>query len=292
MAECVTSYRATLGEGPLWVASRNALYWIDIREDTLLRYEPATGRTGLMKLPARPTALVEHAAGHLVVSFKKGLGAVDFDLQRAWTLPIEGVDFAREDFNDAACDASGRLWIGTRDPDPAPRARVGKLYRVGPGLRARCMDEGFVISNGRAWSPDGATFYHTDSMPGRIDAYDFDAASGSLSNRRVFIDYTGRGFRPDGCTVDAEGCLWVAEVEGSRVARYSPRGELLQRVELPVRKPSSVMFGGDDLRTLFITTVSAGLTSEEASAQPLAGGLFAHRSDVPGLPEHPFRSSP
>jgi sugar lactone lactonase YvrE len=289
VADCVTGYRATLGEGPLWVASRGALYWLDIREDTLLRYEPKEARTTRMKLPARPTALAEHAEGFLLVSFKKAFGAADFDLQRTWSLALTGVDFSKEDFNDAACDAAGRLWIGTRDPDPVPRARVGRLYRVGAGLRAECMDEGFVISNGRAWSPDGRTFYHTDSIPGRIDAYDFDPEAGTIANRRMLIDYEGRGFRPDGCTVDAEGCLWVAEVEGWRVARYSPRGELLQAVELPVRKPSSVMFGGDGLRTLFITTVSAGLTSEELLAQPLAGGLFAHRTDVPGLPEHPFR---
>ena len=150
------------------------------------------------------------------------------------------------------------------------------------------MDEGFVISNGRAWSPDDKTMYHTDSVPGRIDAYDFDLAAGTLSNRRVLIDYAGKGCRPDGCTVDAQGCLWVAEVEGWRVARYRPDGTLDSQIALPFRKPSSVMFGGDDLRTLFITSVTAGLSEQELAQQPNAGMLMAVDVGVAGLPEPRF----
>jgi sugar lactone lactonase YvrE len=288
--DAVTHHRATLGEGPLWVASRQALFWIDIHQDTLLRYSLRDDRTDRLVLPARPTSLAEDARGHLLVSYKKGLGAVDFDLQRTWSLPVTGVDFAAEDFNDSACDAHGRLWIGTRDPSPTPGARVGRLYHMGPEFRAKCADQGFVISNGRAWSPDGGTFYHTDSIPGRIDAYDFDVASGQIANRRTFIDYTGKGMRPDGCAVDAEGCLWVAEVEGWRVARYGPDGRLRRVVELPTRKPSSLAFGGEDMRTLFITTISVGLNADEAAAQSLAGALFMLRTDVPGLRKHSFRS--
>lgn len=285
----ITHHLATLGEGPLWVGSRQALYWIDIRQDMLLRYRPDADRTDRLALPARPTSLAEHAAGHLLVSYKKGFGAVDFGLDRTWEIGVTGVNFASEDFNDSACDPMGRLWIGTRDPSPTPGARVGKLYRMGAEGRVRCMDEGFVISNGRAWSPDARTFYHTDSVPGRIDAYDFDPAGGSIANRRTFLDYAGKGFRPDGCTVDADGCLWVAEADAGRVARYDARARLLQTIELPVRKPSSVMFGGSDLRTLFVTTVAAGLSAGEAAAQPLAGALFAIDPGVVGLPEHAVR---
>jgi len=284
----ITDHRATLGEGPLWVAQDRALYWIDIHQELLIRYTPASRQSQVRKLPARPTSLCARHDGGLLISYKTGLGSIDFESGRTQDLPVRGVDFAREAFNDSACDRRGRLWIGTRDPNPVAREPVAKLYRMGSDLEAVCMDEGFVISNGRAWSPDDKTMYHTDSVPGRIDAYDFDLAAGTLSNRRVLIDYAGKGCRPDGCTVDAQGCLWVAEVEGWRVARYRPDGTLDSQIALPFRKPSSVMFGGDDLRTLFITSVTAGLSGQELAQQPNAGMLMAVDAGVAGLPEARF----
>ena len=288
MIKPIPHHRAILGEGPLWVARDRALYWIDIHQELLIRYTPAFGRSEWRKLPARPTSLCAREDGSLLVSYKTGMGSIDFESGRTRELPVRGVDFTREAFNDSACDRRGRLWIGTRDPNPAAAQPVARLYRMGSDLRAQCMDDGFVISNGRAWSPDDRTMYHTDSVPGRIDAYDFDLATGALSNRRVFIDYAGKGCRPDGCTVDAEGCLWVAEVEGWRVARYRPDGTLHRQIALPFRKPSSVMFGGDDLRTLFVTSVTAGLSVEELAQQPNAGMLMAVDVEVPGLPEPCF----
>jgi sugar lactone lactonase YvrE len=284
----IPHYRATLGEGPLWVAEQQALYWIDIHQDNLIRYRPALDRSEVRKLPHRPTSLCVRSDGLLLVSYKAGLGTIDFEAGRAQDLPVSGVDFGREAFNDSACDRLGRLWIGTRDPQPVAAAPVGRLYRMQGDLAAVCVDDGFVISNGRAWSPDGRTMYHTDSVPGRIDAYDFDLESGALSNRRVFVDYAGKGCRPDGCTVDAEGGLWVAEVEGWRVARYRPDGSLDRQVALPFRKPSSVMFGGPGLGTLYVTSVTAGLTPQELEEQPLAGMLVALELGVAGLPEGRF----
>jgi L-arabinonolactonase len=286
--KAIPHYRATLGEGPIWVAARQALYWIDIHQETLIRYLPATDRSDTRKLPQRPTSLCERTDGQLLVSYKTGMGTIEFESGRTQQLQVSGVDFEHEAFNDSACDRLGRLWIGTRDPNPVAATPVGGLYRMGSDLHAVSADRGFVISNGRAWSPDGRTMYHTDSVPGRIDAYDFDLATGSLSNRRVFIDYAGKGCRPDGCTVDAQGCLWVAEVEGWRVSRYRPDGTLERQVELPFRKPSSVMFGGADLRTLYVTSVTHGLTAQEMADQPLAGMLMAIDVDVPGLPEGRF----
>jgi len=284
----IPHYRATLGEGPIWVGDHQALYWIDIHQETLIRYLPALDRSDTRKLPHRPTSLCQRTDGRLLVSYKAGMGAVDFQSGQAQELRLSGVDFEHEAFNDSACDRLGRLWIGTRDPNPVAVNPVAKLYRLGSDLRAESVDRGFVISNGRAWSPDNKTMYHTDSVPGRIDAYDFDLATGTISGRRVLIDYAGKGCRPDGCTVDAEGCLWVAEVEGWRVSRYRPDGVLVRQIELPFRKPSSVMFGGNDLRTLFVTSVTHGLTPQELSEQPLAGMLMAIDVGVPGLPETHF----
>jgi len=284
----IPHHRATLGEGPIWAADEQALYWIDIHQDRLIRYAPTPDRSEVRALPHRPTSLALLGNGRLLVSYKTGAGIVDFASGQHCDVEIHGVDFTREAFNDSACDSLGRLWIGTRDPAAAAAAAVGRLYRVDADLQATCVDDGFVISNGRAWSPDGCTLYHTDSVPGRIDAYDFDVVSGSLSQRRVFLDYRDSGCRPDGCTVDAEGGLWVAEVEGWRVARYLPTGELDRRIALPFRKPSSVAFGGPDLRTLFVTSVTAGLTDQERQDQAHAGMLTAIDVDTPGLAEHRF----
>ena len=147
----------------------------------------------------------------------------------------------------------------------------------------------FVVSNGIVFSPDGRTLYHTDSRPGRIDRYDFDVDTGTLSNRRVFLDYADEGGRhPDGCTVDAQGGLWVAEINGWRVARYTPEGRLDRELRVPVSKPTSVMFGGKDLSTLFITTMRFGLPDDELERQPFAGRLFRADPGFTGVPEHEF----
>jgi sugar lactone lactonase YvrE len=145
-----------------------------------------------------------------------------------------------------------------------------------------------VVSNGIAFSPDWRTMYHADSRPGRIYAYDYDVASGKPTRRRLLIDYAGLGRRPDGCTVDAEGFLWVAEIDGARLGRYAPDGRLEQTVMLPVSKPASVAFGGADLRTLFITTISYGLAP---GAEAWAGMLLSIRVDVAGLAEPGFSGS-
>jgi sugar lactone lactonase YvrE len=131
--------------------------------------------------------------------------------------------------------------------------------------------------------------YHADSRPGRIDAYEFDVATGTLGACRRFLDYAGKGRRPDGCTTDADDFLWVAEIDGGRVARYAPDGTLEREIMLPVSKPSSVAFGGPDLSILFITTISYGLTEAERVAQPWAGKLLAVHTPFRGLPEPPFR---
>ena len=147
---------------------------------------------------------------------------------------------------------------------------------------------GITLSNGIAWSPDDRTLYHCESRPGLVYAYDYDADTGQPSNRRVLIDFTGKGYHSDGCTVDSEGFLWVAEVGGGKVGRYAPDGRRVGEVVLPISRVSSVMFGGPDLRTLFITTMRYRLTPEELAVQPLAGQVFSVDPGVQGIAEVEF----
>jgi sugar lactone lactonase YvrE len=282
----VTDFAAVIGEGPLWSPHHAALYWIDTVTRKLMRMRAPFEKSEIRDLPYRPSCLASLPDGRLLVGYKKGVGLFDFDRGQALQLPLEGVSFENEIFNDGACDAAGRLWIGTRDRNVS--SPLGALYRIGPDLKAERQADKLIVSNGLAWSPDGRTMYHTDSRPGRIDAYDFDMKAGRISNRRVFMDYASKHGHADGCTMDAEGCLWVAEVEGSRVARYSPEGKLDREIRLPVPKPTSVMFGGEKLSTLFVTSMRYGLSEEELAAAPNSGMIMAIDLDVQGLPEPDF----
>jgi sugar lactone lactonase YvrE len=283
----VADFVAIVGEAPIWSAQEQALYWIDGHQRHLMRLHWPTQTAERRPLPYRPSCLALLPGGGLLVGYKKGIGTFDFTSGRAVALPAGGVDLDVVSFNDGACDAAGRLWIGTRHRDASEP--VGALYRIGPGMAVRRVVDGLIVSNGIAFSPDGRTLYLTDSRPGRIDAYEFDPTTGTLGARRHLLDYAGKGCRPDGCTVDAEGFLWVAEIDGGRVARYDPNGVLERTIDLPVRKPSSVAFGGPDLAVLFITTISYGLDDAQRAAQPWAGRLLAVDAGCRGLPEPAFR---
>ena len=273
---------AIVGESPTWSAREQALYWIDGQQRRVMRLRAETGDVEMRELPFRPSCLVLQPERGVLIGYKKGLGRFDFDTGEAQALPVPGVDLETVSFNDGTCDPAGRLWIGTRHRDASQPD--GALYRVGTDLAITRIRGGLVVSNGIAFSPDGRTMYHIDSRLGRIDAYDFDVDTGTVSGLRVLRDYQGLGRRPDGCTVDAQGFLWVAEIDGARVARYAPDGTLDRTIALPVSKPSSVGFGGADLRTMFITTISYGVTGREA----WAGKLLSVRVEVPGVPERAF----
>jgi sugar lactone lactonase YvrE len=278
---------AITGEAPIWSAQEQALYWIDGQQRQIMRLSMPARIAEVRRLPYRPSCLALLPERGLLIGYKKGIGTFDFATGEAVALPLHDVVLDIVSFNDGACDAAGRLWIGTRHRDAS--APVGALYCIGPGMTVRRVIDGLIVSNGIAFSPDGRTMYHTDSRPGRIDAYAFDPDNGSLGSCRRLIDYAGKGRRPDGCTVDADGFLWVAEIDGARVARYAPDGTLEREIALPVSKPSSVAFGGTDLSTLFITTIRYGLTDAQRSAQPWAGKLLAVETGFRGLPEPPFR---
>ena len=283
----VHDFTAMLGEGLLWAPREQALYWLDTAQKKLVRVRSPYRTSEVRDLPYRPSSLALLPDGELLVAYKKGIGRFAFSSGRAEQFALEGVGLDSASFNDGACDSAGRLWIGTRASNGVDP--VGALYSIGKGLRANRAVEGLVVSNGIAWSPDERTMYHVDSRPGRIDAYDFDVQTGMLSNRRTFQDYAGRGRRPDGCTVDSEGFLWVAEIDGARIARYAPDGSWEREIMLPVQRPTNVAFGEKDLATLFITSMRFGLAEAELATQPDAGKLMMLRPGVRGVPERSFR---
>ena len=275
----------------MWSATENCLFWLDNIGKRIYRLHSATGRVETRVVPFAPSAIYPHVDGGCLLVTKKGLALFDFSSGAVRSIPVTAIDFSRERFNDGVCDPRGRLWIGTRDADYG--APNGGLYCVMPDLSVIRHETGFVLSNGIALSPDGRTMYHVETRPGRIDALDIDVAAGQTGNRRVLVTYpqTADGPSPDGCTVDAEGGLWVAEVRAGRVVRFLPDGRFDREVRLPVSKPTSVMFGGAGLSTLFITSMRFGLTETQLADEPGAGGLLAVDVGVRGLPEYAFGSA-
>ena len=285
-ARCVWGAGAILGEGPLWSPSHNALYWVDVKGQRLQRYDLETGAQHGWPMPQRIGWVVERAAGGLVAGFKSGFAFLDEQTLEITPIVDPEPELPGNRLNDAKVDPWGRIWAGTMDD--AETSPTGALYRLDPDLRCSRWDEGYVVSNGPAFSPDGKTLYHTSSATREIFAFDL-AADGSLSNKRLFLHFRPEDGYPDGMTTDAEGGLWVAHWEGWRVSRFHPDGTLDRQVPIPVSRVTSATFAGSELNRLFVTTASIGLSEAERREQPLAGGLFELRPGVTGLPPYRFQ---
>lgn len=288
---CVSTSPSILGENPLWDEVSGRLFSIDCMSRKLFCHDVDGARQDEWILPRTPGSFALRAGSGgggsgMLMAYRRGLAFIEPGTGMLDEIPTPGIDFAKEVFNDGKCDRQGRFWTGTMDREVTEP--VGALYRVDPDLRVTRMDDGITLSNGIAWSPDDRTMYYCDSRPGRIWAYDYDIAIGSIENRRVFADFADRKGRPDGCTTDAEGGLWVAEVGAGQVVRFDPSGREVSAVALPVSRPTSVMFGGPGLRTLFVTSMRYGLSAEAARDEPQAGCIFAAELDVAGLPTARF----
>ncbi|NMM03899.1 SMP-30/gluconolactonase/LRE family protein [Paraburkholderia sp. RP-4-7] len=283
-AEMVFPTRMDLGEGPLWDPAGQSLYWTDLINQKLFKGNPSTGRYVERNLPYKASRVTHCSDGRLLVSFTRGLASGTFDGQ-AFAPLTPGFSLPKEvRINDGACDAQGRFWTGTYDP--TLRSAIGCLYCVEHG-RVSTKTEGVMLSNGIRFSPDNRTMYFVETSPARLWAYEYELSNATLGKRRLVVDYSGIGARPDGCAIDTDGCLWVAEVDRGRIARYAPDGKLDQVVRVPVLKPTSVCFGGRENNVLFITSRYAGVESGEQS-NPLAGAVFAAQVNATGLPEHRY----
>ncbi|MCX9147929.1 SMP-30/gluconolactonase/LRE family protein [Erythrobacter sp. WG] len=282
-AECLADVGARLGEGPVWVAAEQALYWVDILGSRAFRWHAHEGlRDIAVERPA--CSLLPRASGGFIGGGYDGFIAVDADFAVA-VLADPEPDHPGNRFNDGKIDRAGRLWAGTMDR--AERAASGSLYRMDRDLSWRRIDSGYRVTNGPAFSRNGRVMYHTDSARQTVYAFDL-AEDGSVGERRVHLQFgEGDGY-PDGMTVDAEDCLWIAFWDGWCVRRFSPAGERLAQLAVPVQRPTSVAFGGAGLDELFVTSAARDLTPEELEAQPQAGGLFRLRPGVTGIAELPF----
>lgn len=280
---CIWPLAAKLGEGPVWW--RDAIWFTDIKQKRIHRFDPKNGVGNAWDAPAEPGFLAPVSDGTFIAGLKTGLHRFVPE-SGAFTLMAEvEPHLPGNRLNDGAVDAHGRLWFGSMDDDET--AQRGALYCYARGVLT-CADPDYLITNGPTFSPDGTRLYHTDTLKKEIYVFDVDAG-GALSNRRLFAAIEADGGYPDGPVADAEGCIWSGMFAGWGIRRYAPGGTLLQTVEMPVANVTKVAFGGDDLRDVYVTTAWKGLDDAARKAQPLAGGLFHFRSPVPGLRQHAYK---
>jgi D-xylonolactonase len=281
---CIADVHAVLGEGPVWVARERALYWVDIKGRRIFRVDEA-GDLNEWPTPVRVGSLMPRSSGAFIGGTDKGIALIDPEADRFEIIENPELHLPHNRFNDGKVDRQGRFWAGTMDD--LETDSTGSLYRIDPDLSCTVIDTDYRITNGPAFSPDGRTMYHSDTA--RQVTYAFEVeADGSACNRRVFLQFGPGDGHPDGMTVDFEGCLWIAFWGGWCVRRFSPAGEWLETIRLPVSQPSSCVFGGPDLDRLYITSASVGLDEESSRMQPNAGGLFMFNPGVRGLAEVPF----
>ncbi|WP_292933710.1 SMP-30/gluconolactonase/LRE family protein [Noviherbaspirillum sp.] len=285
--ECVWNAHAELGEGPLWSVREQSLYWVDILSHRLHRYSTKEGQR-TWQFDQEISAVAERAAEDgLIITQRHRFATFNPNTETLTPLLDVEAELPANRFNDGKCDRLGRFWAGTMDF--AARQPTGSLYCLTPDLICVRMDSGYIVTNGPAWSADGRTLYHNDSVNGRVFAFDCDPESGALSNKRLFLQFGGEEGSPDGMTTDAEGSLWIAHWGAGKLTCHDPAGKVLRSIELPCSQVSSCAFGGSELRTLYITTAATGLSPQQREREPLAGGLFALDMDVAGVPANFFR---
>jgi sugar lactone lactonase YvrE len=280
---CVADVGAVLGEGPVWVEREQALYWVDIPERRIFRW--SDGGTEIFDVPINVCSLVPRAEGGFVAGGYGGFFLADSKFETFKELGDPECDLDSNRFNDGKVDRDGRFWAGTMDR--SEREASGSLYRLDPDFSWTRIDSGYRVSNGPAFSLDGRTMYHNDSALQTVYAFDLDE-QGRATNRRVLARFEpGQGY-PDGMTVDAEECLWIAFWDGWCVRRLTPAGQVIAELDVPVQRPTSCAFGGAACDRLFITSARRGLDGEALALQPSAGGLFMTVPGVEGVPETLF----
>ncbi|WP_119154097.1 SMP-30/gluconolactonase/LRE family protein [Caldimonas tepidiphila] len=281
------------GESPVWDTLSRRWLWVDIPAGAVQRFDPDSGTLERFQLPEKVGCLVLRPGGGLLCACESGLFEVDLpdagggdaapQVRRVAEVahPQPGMRF-----NDGRCDRQGRLWASTMLMDLDRIRPVGRWYRYTPaeGLQETSVG-GLMIANGSAFSPDGRTFYCSDSHRDvrMVWAHDYDPDTGTAHNRRVFVDMREMVGRPDGATVDADGCYWVCCIDEGCIKRFTPDGRLDRRLYVPMCKPTMCAFGGDDMGTLFVTSLSRG--EADLAVDPHGGRVLMCRPGVQGLPE-------
>ena len=292
---CVVASADSLGEGPFWDQATQSLWWLDIaRPSRIHRFEPATGEHRIWYSNLLLTAMAKRSSGGFVLGGEDGVYFFDPATGAITNFVQLESDQLGNRSNDAACDPKGRLWIGSMQQNIGPFGEdlpvtrsSGTLYSVEPHGAVKTHQSDVGVSNGPCWSPDGRTFYFSDSSKQIIYAYDYDSDAGHISNCRIFNDSRDHGY-PDGSTVDAEGFLWSARWDGSCILRIDPKGRIDRIVKVPATRPTCPCFGGANLDVIYVTSSRAHVSGVVLRQHPLQGGVFCFNPGVKGLLKFSF----
>ena len=297
--ECLLDCNNYLGEGPVWDHDRGVLYWLDCTgrragRPTIWRLDPRTVTTQTWSLNVDVGAMAMRRNGGAVLAVSDGFYLFDFERTALELIAHTDTHGGRVRLNDGKCDRRGRFFAGGMDDDEELSAC--SLWRLDPDFSITEVDNDIICSNGPCWSPDDRMFYFADSFKDALYRYDYDIASGRVSNRRIFASTDKDAGLADGSTVDAEGFLWNAQVISGDLIRYAPDGSVDRRIGMPVRNITSVMFGGDKLDEIYVTSMARVIHSTahdhfvaETKPQFGAGALFRIKGlGIKGLPEPKF----
>lgn len=302
--DVVVRGQALIGESPVWDDRSAKLLWVDVLRGEVHASDIDTGSDVSVRIGTAVGSLALRSGSGLVLGAGDGFALLE---HMPWEAPAGSRDEPRPEWiwrlgsgdvdrfgpsglpvrmNDAKCDPNGRLWGGTMTVDRVPGACY--LYRLDPDRKIRAVLDGVTLSNGLGWSPDGTTMYYIDTPRRTVDAFDFDSEAGTVARRRVLVDMGEGVGNPDGMTVDADGCLWIAIAHGAAVRRYTPEGSIDRTLEFPARKVTSCTFGGSKLDVLVVTSACVGMSEQELVAEPLAGAVFACDVGSTGIPPSRF----
>ncbi|WP_172443352.1 SMP-30/gluconolactonase/LRE family protein [Nonlabens agnitus] len=289
-AELAYEYKAQLGEGALWDAATQRLYWIDIFGKELHVFDPVTHTDKTYDTGSVVGTVVSVNDEKVMVALVEGIFSIDLTTGAVELFSDTTDTEVPGRFNDGKVDPNGNFWVGSMPWDQ--EARMGKLYKIDGEGNATVMLTGIGISNGIVWAKDKSTMYSIDTKLNNVRAFDYDVATSTISNERVVVEVPEELGNPDGMAIDENDQLWIGLWNGGIVAHYDPKsGELLSKIEVPAHNVTSCAFGGENLDELYITTATQDMTDEEIEKYPLAGSVFVVKPGVQGVKSAVFGKS-
>lgn len=284
---CIIDHNNLLGESPLWCPKTKLLYWVDIKGKSIHSYSPGKKIVQSYPTPGEVSCLALDQKGQLIAGMGKSIIRIELEDPPVIKL-LDKVDelIPNNRCNDGKCDRLGRFWIGTMDNNE--EKKTGSLYCFSNDKSLKKILSNFVIVNGIGWSPDNTIMYVTDSVNRTIYSFDYDLELGQMKSQRVFALINKKDGYPDGLTVDSKGNVWSAHWDGWKISCYRPDGKINKIIEMPVPRPTSCIFGGENMRSLYVTSSSYRLSEKEMLESPLSGGIFEIDTSTEGLIETEF----